>query len=147
MIRRAATADIPALAALESVFPTDRMSARNFQDMLRRGRASVLVCEEGGALIGDAVVLYRRNSPAARIYSLVVQPAQRGRGIARQLLAAVEAEARERGCQTLRLEVRPDNSQALSLYRHSGYAVERRLEQFYEDGSPAVRLSKNLRNL
>jgi len=32
MIRRAAPADIPALVALEAVFPTDRMSTRNFQE-------------------------------------------------------------------------------------------------------------------
>lgn len=144
MIRRAAHADIPALVTLEAVFPTDRMSTRNFQDLLRRGRGSVLVYEDEGALLGDAVVLYRRNSPTARIYSLVVEPKQRGRGIAQQLLAAVEIEARERQCQTLRLEVRPDNAQALRLYNHLGYRVERRLEQFYEDGSPALRLSKML---
>jgi [ribosomal protein S18]-alanine N-acetyltransferase len=144
MIRRAASADTPALAALEAVFPTDRMSARNFQDLLRRGRGSVLVYEVSGALLGDAVVLYRRNSSTARIYSLVVEPAQRGRGIARQLLAAVEAEARERHCRILRLEVRPDNAQALRLYAHLGYTVEKRLEQFYEDGSPALRLRKIL---
>ena len=144
MIRRATPADIPALVALEAVFPTDRMSTRNFQDLLRRGRGSVLVYEDGGVLLGDAVVLYRRNSPTARLYSLVVEPAQRGRGIAQQLLAAVEAEVRERHCQALRLEVRPDNAQALRLYARLGYTVARRLEQFYEDGSPALRLSKLL---
>ncbi len=144
MIRRAALADIPALAALEAVFPTDRMSTRNFRDLLRRGRSSVLVCEEGGALRGDAVVLYRRNAPVARIYSLVVEPSQRGRGIAQQLLAAIEVEARKRHCQTLRLEVRPDNAQALRLYTHLKYTVERHLERFYDDGSPALRLSKRL---
>jgi [ribosomal protein S18]-alanine N-acetyltransferase len=144
MIRRATPADIPALVALEEAFPTDRMSTRNFQDLLRRGRGSVLVYEDRGALLGDAVVLYRRNSPNARMYSLVVEPAQRGRGIARQLLAAVEAEARERHCQCVRLEVRPDNAPALRLYAHLGYTVERRLERFYEDGSPALRLGKCL---
>ncbi len=144
MIRRAAPADISALVTLEAFFPSDRMSTRNFQDLLRRGRGSVLVYEDGGALLGDAVVLYRRNSPIARIYSLVVEPKQRGRGIAQQLLAAVEAEARERQCQTVRLEVRPDNAQALRLYSHLGYTVVQRMEQFYEDGSPALRLGKVL---
>jgi 16S rRNA (cytidine1402-2'-O)-methyltransferase len=76
MIRRAAPADIPALVSLEAVFPSDRMSTRNFQDLLRRGCGSVLVYEDGGTLLGDAVVLYRRNSATARIYSLVVEPKQ-----------------------------------------------------------------------
>ena len=144
MIRQAVAADIPALAALESAFPTDRMSVRNFQDLLRRGRGCVLVYDDQSALLGDAVILYRRNSTNARIYSLVVAPAQRGRGIARQLLSAVEADARNRHCRTLRLEVRPDNAQALRLYNTLGYTVERQLEQFYEDGSPALRLCKTL---
>lgn len=144
MIRRATRLDIPALTRLEAVFPTDRMSARNFQDLLRRGRGSVLVYEEDGAISGDAVVLYRRNSSTARIYSLVVEPAQRGRGIAQQLLAAVEAEAAERHCRRLHLEVRPDNAAALRLYARLGYVAERRLERFYEDGSTALQLSKML---
>jgi [ribosomal protein S18]-alanine N-acetyltransferase len=144
MIRRARQADISALAALEDVFPTDRMSRRNFADMLRRGTASVLIYEAGGELQGDAVVLYRRNSPIARIYSLVVHPAQRGRGIAQELLAAVESDARTRQCSSLSLEVRPDNAQALRLYSRLGYAVTQRLEHFYEDGSPALRLGKSL---
>ncbi len=46
-----------------------------------------------------------------------------------------------RHCQTLRLEVRPDNAQALRLYNHHGNTVERRLEQFYEGGNPALHLS------
>ena len=144
MIRRATTADIPAMAALEAVFPTDRMSRRNFQDLLRRGQGSVLVYADGAAVLGDAVILYRRNSQTARIYSLVVDLAQRGRGIAQALLAAVEDDARARKCRTLRLEVRPDNAAALRLYSHLGYTVGQRLEQFYEDGSPALRLCKAL---
>jgi len=132
------------MAALEAVFPTDRMSRRNFQDLLRRGNGSVLVYADGATVRGDAVVLYRRNSQTARIYSLVVDPAQRGCGIAQELLKAVEADALFRQCRMLRLEVRPDNETALRLYSRLGYTVEQRLEQFYEDGSPALRLCKAL---
>lgn len=144
MIRPAHVADIPALAALEQVFPTDRMSERNFRDLLRRGRAAVLVYEVAGQVVGSAVVLYRRNTRGARIYSLVVDPTQRGRGIAHQLLAAIEQAARARHCEALRLEVRPDNEPALRLYRQLGYAVTEQLANFYEDGSAALRLAKTL---
>lgn len=132
------------MAALEAVFPTDRMSRRNFQDLLRRGHGSVLVYSDGPTVLGDAVILYRRNSQTARIYSLVVEPAQRGRGIAQALLAAVEADARTRKCRALCLEVRPDNAAALRLYSRLGYTVDQRIAHFYEDGSPALRLSKTL---
>jgi len=144
MIRPAGVADIPALTVLEQVFPTDRMSGRNFRDLLRRGRAAVLVYEAGGRVVGAAVVLYRRNARRARIYSLVVDPAQRGRGIARQLLIAVEEDARARHCEALQLEVRPDNAPALHLYHQLGYAITQRVAHFYEDGSSALRLDKAL---
>lgn len=144
MIRPASVADIPDLIVLEQVFPTDRMSGRNFRDLLRRGHAGVLVYEDAGRVAGAAVVLYRRNTRRARIYSLVVDPAQRGRGIARQLLAAVEQDARARHCEALQLEVRPDNVPALHLYQQLGYAILQQVADFYEDGSPALRLGKTL---
>ena len=144
MIRRAVVADIPALVELEQVFPSDRMDRRSFRHLLQSGHGSVLVYASGGVPVGDAVVLYRRNSRVARIYSLVVQPAQRGRGIARQLLQAVEADARAHHCRSLRLEVRPDNEPAQRLYTRAGYLREGLLERFYEDGSPALRFCKTL---
>ena len=144
MIRRAVQADIPTLVELEQVFPSDRMDRRSFRHLLQSGNGSVLVYTSNGVTVGDAVVLYRSNSRVARIYSLVVQPAHRGRGIAQQLLQAVEADARAHHSYSLRLEVRPDNAQAQRLYTRAGYVQECRLERFYEDGSPALRFCKTL---
>ena len=132
------------LAQLEERFPTDRLSRANLRRLLRHGHASVWVCEQDGVLAGNAVVLYRRGTSVARLYSLVVHPDYLRRGIARALLAAAESEAGKRGCRDLRLEVRPDNLPAIRLYRNGGYAVTGKAGKFYEDGTDALRMRKCL---
>ena len=89
------------LAQLEERFPTDRLSRASLRHILRHGHASVWVCEQDGVLAGNAVVLYRRGTSMARLYSLVVHPEYVRRGIARALLAVAESEAGERGCREL----------------------------------------------
>jgi putative acetyltransferase len=53
---------------------------------------------------------------------MYVRPAFRGRGVARQVLAALESVARARGYLTLRLETGTRQPEAIGLYRPAGYA-------------------------
>lgn len=140
--RRARLRDLEALLALERDFPSDRLSRRSFRHFLTRGNAEVWVCTAGDRVIGDAVVLYRAASKAARLYSIVTDPKTRGRGVATVLLETVEAAARRRRVGRLCLEVRPDNVAARKLYEKFGYRLARRIKRFYEDGQDALRLER-----
>ena len=144
-IRRAQPGDVPALVALEQGFAGDRLSARSFRRFIGGDRADVWVYVERDVILGDAVVLYRRGSATARLYSLVVAAAARGRGLGRALLQGAEQQAAQRGATALRLEVRPENSAAIALYRRAGYVDAGVIAAFYEDGAPARRLQKTLR--
>ncbi|HEX7044567.1 MAG TPA: GNAT family N-acetyltransferase [Burkholderiales bacterium] len=137
-------ADLPALVALEREFPGDRLTRRSLRHLLTRGHADVWVAAGGDGLLGDAVVLYRRGSCCARLYSLVVAPAARGRGIAQALMRTAEAGTAARGVETLRLEVRCDNRAALALYAKLGYGCIERLPRYYEDGVDGLRLQRHL---
>ena len=144
MIRPATSEDVDALLRLEAIFPGDRISRQSFRRLLNRDSASVLVYEEGGEIIADSVVLYRRGSSTGRIYSLVVHPHAQGRGIARALLNDVEPMALGKGCASLRLEVRADNHAAIQLYRKAGYLPDGRVDNYYDDGVAAQRLHKSI---
>jgi len=143
-IRRATLADLPALEALEALFPSDRMSRDSLRRFLRNSGASFLVAESQGRILGDALLLRRHGSRTARLYTLAVTPEARGQGLGEALLAAVESVARAGGCARLRLEVRSDNAPAQALYRRRGYQLERNLPAYYDDGADGVRLMKSL---
>jgi [ribosomal protein S18]-alanine N-acetyltransferase len=142
VVRPAATTDLDAMIELERVFPSDRMSRRAMARHLRSGSAWVGVADRGGELVAYAMVLFRRDRPWGRLYSIVVDPRVRGQGIAGMLITAAEDEARRRGMAELRLEVRADNAAALAVYVRHGYAKIGSLPRYYSDLADGVRLAR-----
>jgi ribosomal-protein-alanine N-acetyltransferase len=86
---------------------------------------------EHGELLGWAGVMVIANS--ADILTVGVIPSARRRGIARQLLDGLLAEARRRGAIEAFLEVRVDNEAAQALYANEGF-VQVGLRPGYYDG-------------
>ena len=144
-IRPATLADIDALVALEASFPEeDRFDRRTWRRLLS-GHARALVWQTpADGLLAAAVMLYRKGAAVGRLYSITVAPAARGKGLARALMAACEADAAERGARAVRLEVRSSNSSAIRLYEAGGYRVIATLESYYPDGEAALRMEKSL---
>jgi [ribosomal protein S18]-alanine N-acetyltransferase len=143
-VRDARVDDLPALLALEADFPGDRLSPRQFRYHLRRPGSRLRVVEDAdGSLLGYGLLLHRADSTIARLYSIVVAPAARGRGIGSRLLSDLELQARDAGALGLRLEVREDNADALALYRARGYQPFSRRPDYYEDGAAALRLQRS----
>ena len=144
-IRTARVDDLDALHTLErAAFTTDHLSRRQYRQHLRSASATVLAAADAGGLLGKAVVFYRAGSDIARLYSIAVAERARGRGVAKALLAAVEAAARRRHCARLRLEVRTDNAAAIALYERLGFHRFGEKRSFYEDGADAWRYEKQL---
>jgi ribosomal protein S18 acetylase RimI-like enzyme len=142
-IRKARAGDVDALAVLEhAMFSTDRVSRRSFRRFLAGRSAIPLVATQGGTLRGYALVLLRRGSALARLYSIAVEPSVQGRGIAAALITACERAASKRGARAMRLEVQVGNTRALRLYDKLGYRVFGRYRDYYDDGGDALRLEK-----
>lgn len=145
-IRKARASDVDDLAAIEkAVFSGDRLSRRSFRQFIERETAEMLVAENDSHVAGYAVVLFRKGSGVARLYSIAVGPFFGNLGIGRQLLAAAEEAAYEHDRMMLRLEVREDNQRAISIYEQAGYRRIGREPDYYEDGATALRYEKTLR--
>lgn len=144
-LRPATPEDVAGLMEIEfRAFDQDRLSRRSFRHLLTKGHAVCLVAEEGGRLLGYALVLLRRTTAPARLYSLAVVPAASGRGLGARLLDAAARAAHHQGALFLRLEVRPDNAAAIALYQLHGYRHFGRYFDFYEDHADALRFEKRL---
>jgi GNAT superfamily N-acetyltransferase len=61
------------------------------------------------------------DAEAAEIKTMFVAPAHRGRGLARAILAELEAIARAHGCRATRLDTSDYLTGAVALYRAAGY--------------------------
>ncbi len=145
LFRQASKADIGRLVAIENrCFTEDRLTQRNFLWMLEKAHADIIVAELDGVMAGYGLVLYRRGTSLARLYSLAVLPEFRGGGLARALLGELEQCARGHDCVYLRLEVRPDNEPAIALYRRLGYRQFDRKLDYYEDHSEALCFEKRI---
>lgn len=145
-IRKARASDVDDLAAIENaVFAGDRISRRSFRKLIERETAETLIGECDGKVAGYAIVLFRKGSGVARLYSIAVGLEFGGQGIGRLLLEAAEDAAFEHGRMMLRLEVREDNRRAIRIYEQGGYRKIGREPGYYEDGQTALRYEKTLR--
>jgi len=104
--------------------------ARLAAELADPGRRA-LVVESGGQWIGYA---YMRDSPEGwpsgvpgrrpvEIVRFYVDAEWHGRGVAQQLMAACEEEARRRGADALWLAVWQEAPRAIAFYRRAGFEV------------------------
>lgn len=77
----------------------------------------------------------------AQIMKVAVLPDWQQRGLGRRLMKAMMDHARLNGCTKMTLEVRQKNHQALKLYRHLGFEIIGKREQYYPDDSNAYLMS------
>lgn len=70
------------------------------------------------------------SSPVAFLEGLYVQPADRGQGIARQLVAGVQKWAEEMGCSELASDALLDNTASHAMHEALGFMETERVVYF-----------------
>jgi ribosomal-protein-alanine N-acetyltransferase len=118
--------DIDRLRPLEQeLFPYDAWPVEAFWAELALGDARVYVVAEDrtGGLVGYAGLSCpaRARGADAEVMTVAVDPALHGRGLGRELVRTLQAEAERRGAGRLLLEVRSTNAAALALYERAGF--------------------------
>ena len=109
-------------AELNEVYETfSRLDNPKVQpDDLRAPGGTYLVGWEGDHAVAGGG-LRRLSAGVAEIKRMYVRPAARSRGLAADLLTALELAAASLGYRAVRLDTGPKQVHALSLYRRSGY--------------------------
>ena len=130
-------AHAPAVSALEAqVMGSDAWNEHLVADELPRPDRVWWAAYDGEQLLGYAggwVV-----DGQVQILKVGVDPSQRRRGIARELLARVAADARDLGAATCSLEVRAGNAGAQAFYEALGFHALGTRPRYYSDGEDAL---------
>lgn len=142
-----AAAHIDALAALEAMCFSEPWSREAFLQELQNDAALFLVAESPtGEVLGYVGCLIAASD--ASIANLAIAPSARRQKVATWLLAALAAQAADRGADALYLEVRASNTAARALYEAAGFIQSGTRPRFYrKPEEDAVLYTKPLREV
>jgi len=127
------------LVCFEPVFQFSRGAMHRFAEA---AGAIVVLAEAGGELVGFCVV--NMEEQTGYVVTLDVAPAWRRRGLARQMMEAVEAKVRTAGGVGMALHVSTANAAAMQFYESIGYGRVGMAEGFYGRGLDALVYRKRL---
>jgi putative acetyltransferase len=128
-------------ALMQSLYPAESNHLVDI-DQLAQPHVHFFVARENGRALGcGAFVLGEAGQ--AEMKRVFVDPAARGRGVARAVLEALEREAAKLGVALMQLETGIRQPEAIALYRRSGY-VERGPFGDYRPGPLSIFMEKRL---
>ena len=136
--------DIDVVDPLEQeLFPLDPWSIDQWWRELAQLHNHYFVVESAGELCGYAGLSI--SGIDADIQTIAIADSFQGKGIGRKLLNQLVARSRELGVTYIFLEVRSDNTSALSMYSSFGFAEISKRAKYYPDGTDAVILRRDNR--
>ncbi|AUX08633.1 ribosomal protein alanine N-acetyltransferase [Halalkaliarchaeum desulfuricum] len=97
-----------------------------------------------GYVIADVTPNFGRD--IGHVKDLAVRPDVQGGGVGRRLLGRALVSLLVQGATVAKLEVRPSNEAAVSLYRSEGFEPARRVPRYYADGEDALVMLLDLEN-
>ncbi len=112
---------IESQAALEQAYPPEEIFSFDAAELAREAAAFFVARDGSGEALGCVALVDAGGY--GEVKRLFVRPAGRGRGVAKLLMAALEAEAARRGLADVRLETGDRLEPAVGLYRSLGYRV------------------------
>lgn len=110
--------DLPRIMDIEPRAYTFHWTEKIFRDCLSHDYI-MPVLEQDGLVIGYAV--YSIVASESHLLNITIEPEYMGRGLGRVLLNYIVDDCRERGGESLFLEVRPSNQAANRLYESMGF--------------------------
>ena len=137
--RQANAFDLAVFASIDKeLFPYSPWSASQYKEEFSSPtRHFVVAVDEAQNIIGYAGV-FAPGGAEADVLTVGVIPSQRGKGVARQLMALITDWAKQQGSIAMMLEVKVDNTEAIGLYESLGYAKLNTRKDYFSAGLDAL---------
>jgi ribosomal-protein-alanine N-acetyltransferase len=137
--REATAFDLPVFVSLDKeLFPYSPWSASQYKEEFSSPtRHFVVAVDSEQNIIGYAGV-FAPGGAEADVLTVGVVPTQRGKGIAKALMALITDWAEEQGSIAMMLEVKVDNVEAIGLYTSLGYAQLNTRKDYFGAGLDAL---------
>jgi ribosomal-protein-alanine N-acetyltransferase len=136
------------MVALDDLCFTEpfRFSRASMKSYAQAKNACVVVAEDGEQIAGFCILHVERSRrrDIGYVVTLDVVGAYRRKGLATDLMRAVEQMAMADGCKTLALHVFVENEAAILFYAKFGFVSSHIAEGFYEDAGDALVMHKEL---
>lgn len=142
-VRPFSAKDMPAVSALVRNALRENYPTSLYLDIQRWWREGFLVAEDGGGVVGFLAAVVKAPQQA-RILMLAVFAPLRRQGIGSALMDAFLNSCAMRGLNTIELEVRKSNVEAIQFYTKYGFQVSSRLPKFYTDGEDGYKMRWHL---
>lgn len=143
-IRPASPADLPGICLIEDNSFSDPYPRYLLERLLEEIGNGFLVAEEApDKLVGYCVSSIEGRM--AHLISIAVLTESRRKGVASALVRDLIEYLEARRVDELWLEVKQGNKEAIRLYEKFGFAKVMILENYYSDGSPALRMRMSLK--
>jgi ribosomal protein S18 acetylase RimI-like enzyme len=140
-IRRAKQSDLPNIISIENdSFGKDAFSPRQLKYLLKSPNSFFYTAILNKKPIGYIILLKRKGSKTLRIYSIAIDAAARGMGIANMLIDISKVLVSKGKFRKLTLEVNENNAPAINLYHKTGFILFGHKPNYYHDGSGALRM-------
>lgn len=138
-IRPASSADLTKICDIEE----NSFSAPYPRFLLRRliheqATSFTVAVQDSGKILGYCV--FSLDGKASHLISIAVHTNYRRMGIATALMENLIVQASSHGVREVWLEVKTDNEAAIALYVELGFLKSTIMENYYSDGSPALRM-------
>jgi ribosomal-protein-alanine acetyltransferase len=137
--------DARALAEAELVCFTDPWPPQFFvSEILADGRFNRLLVDPSGTMVAYLFCVWQYLD--LHVLKVATLPQFRRAGLARRLMALAEDHAVETSGESLTLEVRASNLDAIALYETLEYQQVGVRSSYYQDGEDAVVMTKRILN-
>ena len=145
VLRTAVATDLEQLICLENAsFDSDRLSGRRFKHWLFAKQGIFVVACRQSQVLAYGLVITRKGTRLARLYSIAVSRSARGLGLGKQLLLELEERTLAQGKLFMRLEVATTNHSAIKLYESLGYRAFGTYNNYYDNDIDALRMQKSI---